>query len=62
MTQDKKVKYEALAGLNFEVDGQDRRVEPGEVVDDLPAESVKWLLRDGYIKVARPKKKSGGEG
>jgi len=29
-----------------------RRVEPGDVVDDLPALSIPWLLRDGLIEDA----------
>jgi hypothetical protein len=63
MTEAKKVKYEVLVGLDYQVEEQNRRVEPGEVVDDIPAESVEWLKKGGYIQVVRPKrKKSGGEG
>jgi hypothetical protein len=62
MTEAKKVKYEVLVGLDYQVEEQNRRVEPGEVVDDIPAESVEWLKKGGYIQVVRSKKKSGGEG
>lgn len=40
------VEYEALVGMNY----GDRRVEEGEIVDDLPEESVKWLLEQGHIR------------
>lgn len=38
--------YRALTGLNY----GDKRVEAGELVDDLPEESVEWLLNDGHIE------------
>ena len=34
------------AGLDY----KSRRVEPGDIVDDLPRESIKWLREQGYIE------------
>ena len=45
------MRYRVLAGLNYRApDGTPRRAEPGEVVDDLPASSVGWLLRRGAVE------------
>jgi hypothetical protein len=34
-----------------------KRAEVGDIVDDLPAQSIKWLLADGFIEDAdKPKK------
>ncbi len=41
-----RTRYEALVGLNY----GDKRVEAGEVVDDVPADSVEWLLESNCIK------------
>lgn len=43
-------KYRASTGLSYSTKGGDRRVEPGEVVDDIPPKSVPWLLRQGHIE------------
>jgi len=42
-----KRRYLVKNGLNY---GQ-RRVEAGEIVDDIPRQSIHWLLRDGHIEV-----------
>lgn len=34
------------AGLSY----KSKRVEVGEIVDDLPRESIKWLREQGYIE------------
>lgn len=39
--------YRVLTGLNYP---PNRRAEPGDVVDDLPGKSVKWLLESGLIE------------
>lgn len=39
--------YKVLVGLNYP---PDRRVEPGEVADDIPGKSIKWLLEQGCIE------------
>lgn len=42
--------YEIRTGLNYpsdQVPDGERRAEPGDVVDDLPATSVAWLVREG---------------
>lgn len=41
--------YRALTGLTYP---PDRVVEPGQVVDDIPPQSVKWLLASGHIEEA----------
>lgn len=43
------MKYRALVGLDYP---PGRRAEPGDVVEDLPRESIGWLLRDGLIEPA----------
>jgi hypothetical protein len=55
--------YRALVGLDYP---PGKRAEPGDVVDDLPEKSVKWLIRDGKIEEVgsapdKPKKPSGGK-
>lgn len=44
-------RYRALVGLNYPQNGKgpERRAEPGDIIDDLPAKSVPWLLEDGSI-------------
>lgn len=44
--------YRALVGLEYP---PDRRVEAGQIVDDLPGKSVKWLLEQGLIEPANGK-------
>jgi hypothetical protein len=39
--------YRALVGLSY---GDDSRVEAGDIVSDLPAESIAWLLEQGQIE------------
>lgn len=52
-------RYRVLTGLNYP---PDKRAEIGDVVEDLPAQSVKWLLADGYIEDAdKPKKTVAAE-
>lgn len=40
--------YEVIIGVDY----GDSRAEPGDVVSDLPAKSVTWLLDQGVIKPA----------
>jgi hypothetical protein len=54
-------KYRALVGLDYP---PGKRAEPGDVVDDLPEKSVKWLLKDGKIKEVgqqKSEKPTGGK-
>ena len=37
---------DGTAGLNYKVS----RAEPGDVVEDIPRESIKWLREQGYIE------------
>jgi hypothetical protein len=43
-----------VVGLDYRPEGADeeKRAEPGAVVDDLPEKSIRWLLRDGLIEEA----------
>jgi hypothetical protein len=53
-------KYRVLTGLNYTVgegdDLEDKRVEVDDVIDDLPSDSVKWLIDGGYIEPVRKSK------
>lgn len=41
-------KYRVLQGIDFP---PDRRVEAGDVVDDLPPKAIKWLREQGLIEL-----------
>lgn len=41
--------YRVLVGLDYP---PDRRAEAGDVVDDLPGKSIKWLTEQGLIEPA----------
>lgn len=38
--------------VNVGIDYAGRRAEPGDLVDDIPTRSVKWLLEQGIIEEA----------
>lgn len=42
-------RYRVLVGLNYP---PDRRAEPGDVVDDLPPKSLKWLVEQSCVVLA----------
>lgn len=44
-------RYRALVGLNYPPNGKgtECRAEPGDVVNDLPADAIADLLQDGSI-------------
>lgn len=42
------VEYRVLIGMNYP---PDKRAEPGDIVTDLPAKSVSWLLEQGCIEL-----------
>ena len=47
--------YRALVGIDYP---PNKRVEAGEVVNDLPPQSVKWLLENNLIEdSSKPAKK-----
>jgi hypothetical protein len=46
----KSSRYKVLAGLDYISGGKYRRVEAGEVADDIPGESVGWLREQGLIE------------
>lgn len=41
-----KDKYKALVGLSY----GEKVIDAGDVVDDIPKESLSWLLEGNYIK------------
>lgn len=45
--QVKPKKYRCLNGISYP---KGKRAEAGDVVDDLPAQSIKWLLEQGEIE------------
>lgn len=47
-----KTKYRALVGLNY--GPKDKRAEAGDVLTDLPAESIGWLVKQGHIEPVTP--------
>lgn len=51
MAQAKKT-FRVLAGLDYPAGarGQTKRAEVGDVVDDLPAKSLPWLLKQAAIE------------
>lgn len=52
-------KYRVLTGMNYRPKGAKNEVrrEPGEIIDDIPAKSIKWLLEQGHLE---PVKDEGG--
>lgn len=48
-----KFEYEVLAGIDYP---PNKRAEIGEVVSDLPKDSIPWLLDAGIIKTVGEKK------
>lgn len=44
--------YRVLTGLNYPTKAGEQRAEQGDVVSDLPAKSVPWLLEQGHIEPA----------
>ena len=48
--------YKALTGLDY--GKPPKRVEAGELVSDLPAGSVNWLLEQGLIELSGGKQTS----
>lgn len=49
-------KYRVLTGLDYP---PNKRAEPGDVVDDLPGKSIKWLLEQGHVEKATEPVKDG---
>ena len=48
-------KYRFLTGMDYP---PDKRVEAGDIVDDLPAKSVGWLLEQGCIELVEAGEKA----
>jgi hypothetical protein len=50
-------RYRVLTGIDYP---PNKRAEAGDIVEDLPAQSVKWLLDSGLIEdTAKPTKSDG---
>lgn len=47
-------RYKVLAGLDYP---PNRRAEAGDMVDDLPSKSIKWLREQGLIEAVDPRTK-----
>lgn len=47
--------YRAVVGLDYP---PNKRVEAGEIVSDLPGNSIKWLLESGAIESVDGKKET----
>ncbi|WP_157251039.1 hypothetical protein [Nonomuraea typhae] len=45
--------YRVLCGLDYPGKGGLKRAEPGDVVSDLPRESVGWLIEQGAVEEVR---------
>ena len=45
-------KYKVLVGIDYP---PNKRAEAGDIVDDLPSGSIKWLVAEGYIEAADSK-------
>lgn len=43
-------RYRVVRGLSYRVKKTTKRAEPGDVVTDLPADSLPWLLEQGHVK------------
>lgn len=61
-----KQKYRALATLRYPVNPtakrenwEWKRVSAGTIVDDIPAQSIEWLLNRGLIEVVDDSGKGG---
>lgn len=47
----KAKRYRVLTGLNYPgKSGKEKRAEPGDVVDDLPATAIPELLEAGHVE------------
>lgn len=44
-TETGRKRYRVVVGMNY----RNKRAEPGDIVADLPAESIGWLEKRGYI-------------
>lgn len=44
--------WRVLVGINYPPN--DRRAEPDDVIDDLPAVSAGWMLAEGIIEPVTP--------
>lgn len=48
-----KFEYEVLVGIDYP---PNKRAEAGDIVSDLPKDSIPWLLESGLIKAVGDKK------
>jgi hypothetical protein len=50
-------KYKVIVGLSY----SGKRAEPGDIVDDIPTRSIKWLKDQGIIESVASKPKAETE-
>lgn len=53
MAKKEPTSYRVLVGCNYTVKGIEVRREPGDVVDDVPADVVDAWLAENVIEVAK---------
>jgi len=51
--------YRVIVGVDYP---PDRRAEPGDVVDDLPGKSIKWLVDQGIVEPVKARSESSKDG
>lgn len=44
-----KPRHRLISELTYPVDGAERTVTAGTVVDDLPKSSLQWLIAQGHV-------------
>jgi hypothetical protein len=54
---DERLRNRKGGGMTDEEAAQLKRVEPGDIVDDVPEKSVGWLLKQGAIEVYKGERK-----
>lgn len=42
--------YAVAIGINYQTPTGEKRAEPGDKVNDIPAKAVRWLVEAGAIK------------
>lgn len=52
MTRAKPKRYVVRNGINYPVNGVEKRAEPGDVIDDLPPAAARWMLEQGDVAEA----------
>lgn len=48
--------YRVIVGINYPVNGVEKRAEPGDTISDLAPKDAEWMLADGVIEEVEPRK------